>query len=479
MVKPEDIWEHYWVAEQPIFKHYAQTQALIKCRNIIGNTAHRLLIHSKNGVAHLYYTQKSYKKIQIDGRKLLNFKIAQKTTKDIRNAVKNFWENSKQLRALLLKKESLHSHKFINLFKNFDTLVIKIFSYFRTTWEATSFYSEEELKKVLKINYGNDWEEKFITLITASEADLLLKEKISWIKVLKNPTKEKVSQHMLDFPFLFCNIESEKDAFKIMLKRSKTDSITDLGEEVIISEKRLQKIKSVQNEFFLKINSKKAKNIASLLQSFSLLRLELKNCWQGIHFYLFPLFDRIAQQTNLNVKDIMMFWSLEDIRNFLENKIALSKSEVQNRRYFYLLLLNKGRFNFYSGKIAEKMKKEILDKFLPKEIKEFKGSVANRGKVRGKVKIIKFDDLRVIEKVAKIIKEKFILVTGMTNPNMVPLIKKAKGIVTDEGGMTCHAAIISREFNVPCIVGTRIATSILKDGDLVEVDANKGIIKRI
>ena len=56
-------------------------------------------------------------------------------------------------------------------------------------------------------------------------------------------------------------------------------------------------------------------------------------------------------------------------------------------------------------------------------------------------------------------------------------MEKASAFVTDEGGMLCHAAIIAREMNKPCIVGTKSATKILKDGDLVEVDANAGIVK--
>lgn len=58
---------------------------------------------------------------------------------------------------------------------------------------------------------------------------------------------------------------------------------------------------------------------------------------------------------------------------------------------------------------------------------------------------------------------------------MTPM-KKAAAFVTDEGGMLCHAAIVARELKKPCIIGTKFATQILRDGDLVEVDANRGII---
>ena len=99
-----------------------------------------------------------------------------------------------------------------------------------------------------------------------------------------------------------------------------------------------------------------------------------------------------------------------------------------------------------------------------------KGICACPGKIKGKIKII-------ITPYEKIVGKNFILVTAMTTPEFVPLIKKSSAIITDVGGITCHAAIVAREMKKPCIVGTKIATQILKDGDLVEVDANNGIIK--
>ena len=72
-----------------------------------------------------------------------------------------------------------------------------------------------------------------------------------------------------------------------------------------------------------------------------------------------------------------------------------------------------------------------------------------------------------------------ILVATMTFPNYVPAMEKAAAFVTDEGGILCHAAIIAREMRKPCIIGTKIATKVFKDGDKVEVDATKGIVRKI
>ena len=67
----------------------------------------------------------------------------------------------------------------------------------------------------------------------------------------------------------------------------------------------------------------------------------------------------------------------------------------------------------------------------------------------------------------------------MTRPEHMHLIGNAAAIVTDEGGITSHAASVSRELGIPCIIGTKIATEVLKDGDLVEVNANHGWVRKI
>jgi phosphohistidine swiveling domain-containing protein len=102
-----------------------------------------------------------------------------------------------------------------------------------------------------------------------------------------------------------------------------------------------------------------------------------------------------------------------------------------------------------------------------------KGSVANRGKVNGFARII------TGSRDAGNMKKGEILIASMTRPDFMIAIKRAAAIATDEGGVACHAAIISREFGIPCIVGTKIATKVIKDGDLIEVDAEKGIVKII
>ena len=113
------------------------------------------------------------------------------------------------------------------------------------------------------------------------------------------------------------------------------------------------------------------------------------------------------------------------------------------------------------------VEKEIKQKELKVLIK---GLAASPGISAGKVKNVK--DISEIARVEK----GDILVTTMTNPDMVPAMKKVNAVVTEEGGRTCHAAIVSRELGIPCIVGAKGAIEKLKEGKEVTVDAKRGVV---
>jgi len=101
-------------------------------------------------------------------------------------------------------------------------------------------------------------------------------------------------------------------------------------------------------------------------------------------------------------------------------------------------------------------------------MKRISGIGASSGKVKGKVWILK-NEAEIENFPAG-----YILVAEYTNPSMVPALINAKAVITDKGGMICHTAIVSRELGIPCVVGTKCATRILKNNDEVEVDGEKG-----
>ncbi len=118
----------------------------------------------------------------------------------------------------------------------------------------------------------------------------------------------------------------------------------------------------------------------------------------------------------------------------------------------------------------KKETKEMKDGVKTTDLPILTGAAASPGIGTGPVKVLKSPD-----EISKV-KEGDVLVAPMTSPDYVPAMKKASAIITNEGGQTSHAAIVSRELGIPCIVGTRDATKVLKDNDLVTVDGSKGLV---
>ncbi len=103
--------------------------------------------------------------------------------------------------------------------------------------------------------------------------------------------------------------------------------------------------------------------------------------------------------------------------------------------------------------------------------KIIKGFSANRGVIEGVVKVI--HSVKDFHKINR----GDILVAAMTSVDFVPIMEKAGAFVTNEGGITSHAAIVAREMNKPCIIGTQIATKVLRDGDRIKVDGDRGAVE--
>ncbi len=153
---------------------------------------------------------------------------------------------------------------------------------------------------------------------------------------------------------------------------------------------------------------------------------------------------------------------------------ALSHSDLINRRRSYVLI---------PGEYAKAVSLEQFCQEHPNyhfhidQVEEgsnqVKGMVASPGKVIGKVRVIRRKDQIGSVQAGEII------VSPMTTPDYLPAMKLAVAFVTDEGGITCHAAIVARELKKPCIIGTKVATQVFKNGDLVEVDATHGVVKII
>lgn len=155
-----------------------------------------------------------------------------------------------------------------------------------------------------------------------------------------------------------------------------------------------------------------------------------------------------------------------------ESLKKINSEELKKRKQKSVFItLHSGEQYIFTGKEAEEMIAALTKEHVHEEQEILKGHCASQGHAIGTVKVC-----RGLEEIPKL-KEGDILVACMTQPEFVPAMKKAAAIVTDEGGLTCHAAIISRELGKPCIISTKKATRILKDGMTVEVNATEGYVK--
>ena len=227
--------------------------------------------------------------------------------------------------------------------------------------------------------------------------------------------------------------------------------------------------KSFLKKFKIKSEDKRLLDLAKRFAYIKDLRDDFRR--KAVFYAQSSLFNELARRMNLKLKDISYFQENE-ILDFL-NKKAISKNFKNRQSGFVIFFDTHKKVNCVSGKDIKITMRKLGIIIKEDYLSEIKGVSASKGFIRGKVTIVKgVKDLLKVKKGD-------ILVAVTTHPDYVPAMQKAAAIVTDEGGVTSHAAIVARELSVPCIVGTKKASKILKDGDKVEVDANIGIIRKL
>jgi phosphohistidine swiveling domain-containing protein len=202
---------------------------------------------------------------------------------------------------------------------------------------------------------------------------------------------------------------------------------------------------------------------------------------------LFYFFKSLTEKKRLEISPLLLirFLTLNEVEKWLDNKLTDDqiKNLVESRQehgFIYLNLRNEKKEVIDDVEEIKRLKKDFLK--LQKESEENKNKKEIKGQatyisekvIKGKVVVIK-DKSKLKNKIGLI--DGKILIAIQTTPHYIPYIKKALAIITDEGGITCHAAIISREMKIPCIVGTKIATRVFKTGDRVEINTTDGTIK--
>jgi phosphohistidine swiveling domain-containing protein len=350
--------------------------------------------------------------------------------------------------------------------KNYDFLWrIKNYTYFDNSLRMTRNFVTRDF---LIVNKGDE----YILYVSKPEKKRLSKLGLSFFKNRFATYAKEVER-----------ATRKKNIFKLPVKKLSTLTNNQLCIRFSKTLRSVFHVKSLYyyTEYFLfddiekKITNapKQNQGLIKKVEKMRKLKFELRKLVNRATFkdknYLFKEYLAEIKQ-RLGLKDIFMY-SYKEIISMLKG----GRVREKNRTNYVL-----GKFNNWKL-ITGKKAARIFDRFSEYESRnsEVRGQIANKGYYEGIVKIINFDHNSDIEKESLRFEEGAVLVTGSTIPQMMVAVMRAGAIVTEEGGIASHAALVSRELNKPCIIGTRIATKVLKNGDLVKVDANKGTVTKL
>ena len=260
-----------------------------------------------------------------------------------------------------------------------------------------------------------------------------------------------------------------KDYKKSIWKRIENNTIVKKSPDEIIKDINVEQDKF----YFSHLDNPQIiyfKKLTYILQEFAFILDDTKMVAIKGRFLSEPLFMEVAKRLNVSIFD-MLFLTTPEIISLLKTNQVADKKLVEGRKKCRAVILDSGKIKVYEGASAKKLASKLLPENNNLKDKEVKGMIIYPGVVSGKVIII--NSVKDKNKFAK----GNIMVSHDGSAELTEFLQQASAIVTDEGGMICHTAIIAREMKIPCIVGTKVATKVFKDGDMVKVDAERGIVK--
>jgi len=298
--------------------------------------------------------------------------------------------------------------------------------------------------------------------------NLIQIEQQEWEEFVRHERSENEwLDYVKKYPWLVSNHHSQDEILTTMQFRYEQSRRTKWQEPVG---------KSERGDYAV---NKDARQLVEILRTLASMRIQLKATFSSFDYYMIPYFGALGERHTVPIKDLYRYYTLQDLHALVDG-IKLDPMDMEKRKEFYVGVLNGDEVEVFVADRARKIYDDKINKLrgLSRQSPNIiRGSIANRGLVRGFARIVNCNRVEQTNEARQRIKEGDILVSEMTQLNIMDLVSKAAAIVTDEGGMLSHAAIFSREAGIPCIVGTQCATEVIKDGDHIEVDAHSGLVR--
>lgn len=415
-----------------------------------------------NGNSYIYFAEDSLTDAGRNGHKYLAKQKTKAVFARIERMLKEFHDFIRNLRNS--KYQNLENNALLCLFREYRRQMILMQKLFRTSEPFSTAMIEEKIQETVDI-------EQFSVLITATELAMTQQELEDWLVLCTSAvSEEKLLSHALKYPSNFPNAWDYQEIVDYLQQRMHEQDVNALKKEVQEIHSFKEEVKNKQEQVYKQFPH--LKFYAETLQKLSLTRFQIKHAWCGMETLCLDFLQEIAKRIGIDFPVFMESYNFTDTIAFLEKGKKLTDKEIDQRRTYSILHFKNNTIKSKFGDDASEYFGDLYKK--GKVLSSLQGQSANPGKARGRVRIITVEDANTFAEDLKRFQDDEILVTTMTSPIMGPLAAKAAAIVTNEGGICSHAAVLAREFRIPCIVGTHDATRVLTDGQEIEVDADTG-----
>lgn len=476
-------WTHYRRGSVPLFRLFMPLEGIkiLKGDDMVDN-----LYSNKKEELIWYWGKKDLERIE-------KAMIKELKTKDKTRLKKLFFGMEKSLKVyeelnnLDLKKMS--ADEIIKTYKNYNQKVAYDYAVANTQIDAFDASPNEYFKKLIRSffpkNMGGEEFNKVFSVLTYSESLSFIKEEeIDILRIIQKIKEDnlvikdvKEDIELLEKKYFWTLIGWENiklkgyDDFKKEIQ-GKLKEVSDINSQIKKELSTIENIKKRKKEIIDKYNvDKEIYEYIDILDGFIKSHDFRKKLQMKALYAHYLLLWETCNRTGAREEDLEHL-TLNEVYEVLKGK-KVDEELVKKRKFSATVTIINGQLRIYEGEDSEKIReKELEEDFEKTDI--LKGMSASPGKVIGTAKICN----GVIDAKEKIRKGD-ILITNMTLPDYVVYMRIAAAIVTNEGGLTSHAAIVARELKKPCVTGTKFATKVFKDGDMIEVDANKGVVKKI
>lgn len=418
-------------------------------------------------------------------RKIVDENFGVEINKNIRRAADELFEISRKITPIFLI--GLNNKEFSDFYRKLDDVHTEFYSWCWLPNAVDMFHTHftNHLKNLLAKHSKS--EEKINTALVAlsfsEEKSFIQDELESLLKIAiyrkghpdDQATFEKmITEHHTGYFFLkhlwigkdgISTIEEYRQAIDKILSKD------DPSEALESEHKKLEYDKKLRGEYEKKLNlSQKEKELFRVYAEFAFTKAYRRRVQLYWAYKMDFIFQELSKRFGISFIE-SRFLLPEEVTEGLEKELSKEMKMVVAERTKHCVYYAEKNLDIVAIDDDCKQFESMIVEEINHEVGEFNGQVACTGKVQGLVKIVNStSDMQKVN-------DGDILVSIATNPDILPAMKKAVAFVTEQGGITSHAAIIAREMRKPCIIGTKIATKVLKDGDLVEVDANSGVVR--